>query len=255
LLYTRAYNAASTAGNPAAIAIQIGKGLKGRSVNAYGNIGKTIPESIDLVQQTTNVEFGVNLNVYDETTGILYIDVGRPLLTTNTVKYLNDINTNNNTNGYFVINASKNPALTGIGLNRIAARAVQSSGQTIGTSNTTIVWDATKSYDTHGMINTTTGIITAPESGYYKIESSILFNSATFTTTQFVDIGITKNSTTVISSRTYGNGANTLLSVQVSDTVYLNKNDTISIFSQASVARALFAGATWNIVTISKVSV
>jgi len=76
-IFTRAYNAASTAGNPAAIAIQIGKGLKGKSLDLYKSAGKVTAGSLDyVVFGTDSASRGVRFREYEETTGILILDAG-----------------------------------------------------------------------------------------------------------------------------------------------------------------------------------
>ena len=116
LIYTRAYAAASTAGAPAAIALQIGKGLKGKSLEIYKGTGKVNQGQLDF-STLVAAQRGLYFKDYNESTGILFLDaaVCGATVTTYDIVYA-DITTQ--TSGYLVINASKNPALTGMSIPR-----------------------------------------------------------------------------------------------------------------------------------------
>src|SRR5690606_32734213 len=82
-IFTRSYNNASTASQPSAFAIQIGKGMKGTSLGLYKNVGKSIVGAIefDAFLYTTSGagtsrSTGVSMTNYDENTGVYYIDAG-----------------------------------------------------------------------------------------------------------------------------------------------------------------------------------
>jgi hypothetical protein len=157
LIYTRAFNAASTAAQPSVVAVQIGKGLKGVTQNLYKNTGKSLAGNLDSVVVNTAVEYGAISKDYNESTGILLVDAGLLWVGTNTQHFFQFIDSTNQTSGYLVINASKSVSLVGIGLNRIAARAVQTSGQSIPNATViTVIYDATKAFDTNGALNTAT---------------------------------------------------------------------------------------------------
>jgi microcystin-dependent protein len=138
LLYTRAYNAASTAANPAAVAIQIGKGLKGKSLDLYKSAGKVNSGSLDMYgAETTTYTLGVHLNTYNESTGILLVDAGYRYANAAVNCFLLYADGTTQTSGYLVINASKSPALTGVPLlqPRIATLSdVKASGTAGGTA-------------------------------------------------------------------------------------------------------------------------
>lgn len=111
----RAYNATGSCNTPSVFKIQVGKGFKGRSVNGYISAGKTTP--FDWIRDLSDGTVGYGTNVfYDEKTGILTIDAGLAFassMTTRNVGY--DINGNVNVlAGYFVVNMSKTPTLSGI---------------------------------------------------------------------------------------------------------------------------------------------
>ena len=75
LLYTRAYNAASTAAQPAVVAIQIGKGFKGISNTVYKSTGKVTSGDLDHLINASQ-EVGLAIKSYDEVTGILILEAG-----------------------------------------------------------------------------------------------------------------------------------------------------------------------------------
>jgi hypothetical protein len=185
LLYTRAYNAASTAAQPAAIAIQIGKGLKGRSVDVYKNASKEIAGSLEFnnnssfAQQVGSVD-GV---IYDEKTGILTLDLGLAIasaITTSLIRF-NDLTTQ--TSGYIVINASKSPALTGVPLIQPRIATITSEAAS-GTASPSV--PTTYGAMTLNTLSDSTGIVTSLSSnqvvlqpGTYRMK---VFSSAKQTT-------------------------------------------------------------------------
>ena len=146
LVYTRAYNAASTAAQPTAIAIQIGKGLKGKSLDLYKSAGKVTSGSLDFIGVSTSVCQGFSFKEYNEVTGILYFDAGNHIGfgTAVTSHLLLFSDNSSQASGYLVINASKSPALTGVPLlqPRIAtishsvASGTQGGGLSSGTYTT-----------------------------------------------------------------------------------------------------------------------
>jgi hypothetical protein len=112
-IFTRAFNSGSTAASPTAFAIQIGRGLKGRTLDFYKSTGKTIPGDFDLVQNSTEL-YGVTHKSYDELTGILYLDAGLSINAADASRLFRFTDNNVQSNGYFVINASKSPTLVGV---------------------------------------------------------------------------------------------------------------------------------------------
>jgi hypothetical protein len=176
-IFTRAYNATSSAAQPAAIAIQIGKGLKGRSLDFYKSAGKVIAGSLDAQYVSTNVTTGVEIKDYNEVTGILLVDAGYKANSSITSPTFLFSDVSGQTSGYLVINASKSPALTGVPLlqPRIATLSdVKASGTAGGTATS-------GSYQTRTLntLDDPTGIVTSLASnqftlpaGEYYIEAS-----------------------------------------------------------------------------------
>ncbi len=194
LIYSRAYNAASTAGNPAAFAIQIGKGLKGKSVDLYKSAAKTTAGNLDHVITSAAGKLGANIKDYDEKTGVLFVDTGIHAVSSNTVAELIFSDGTLATSGYLVINASKNPALTGIGLNRIAASYQASSGQSIPQATETKLLFNSSLIDTNGIGNTGTGDMTIPERGLYLIGCQQAYaGSTSWTISEIARISIKVN--------------------------------------------------------------
>lgn len=113
-LFTRAYNAASTSGNPARIAINIGRNFKGKSLDIYKAVAKATQGSLDFWGYNTTAAYGAMIKDYNESTGILLLDAGFNDTSSNTSRafYFSDFTTQ--TDGYVVINASKSPALVGV---------------------------------------------------------------------------------------------------------------------------------------------
>jgi hypothetical protein len=177
LIYTRAYNAASTAAQPAVIAVQIGKGLKGKSLDLYKSAAKTTSGEIGFTVSGSSGQSGLYFNTYDEKTGILYVDSGATTTNTITSNTFFYTDTTNQTSGYLVINASKNPALTGVPLlqPRIATISDVKAANTTGGTFTSGAFQ-TRTLNT---LDDPTGIITSLASnqvtlskGEYYIEAS-----------------------------------------------------------------------------------
>jgi hypothetical protein len=178
-IFTRAYNATSSAAQPAAIAIQIGKGLKGKSLDLYKSAGKVTIGSVDYYNLGSTGAFAEGLRVkdYNEVTGILILDAGMQPLTITGGANFNFSDNTSATSGYLVINAAKTPALTGVPLlqPRIATLSdVKASGTPGGTATS-------GSYQTRTLntLSDPSGIVTSLASnqftlpaGEYYIEAS-----------------------------------------------------------------------------------
>jgi hypothetical protein len=268
-LTARAYNAASTAALPAVVAIQIGKGMKGLQITPFGAAAKTDPGDVDFYNYLANVrDIGVFTKAYDEKTGILYLDAGYSSNSACTAHYIGSFNQSGGLNylssAYFVINASKNPALAGLGLNRIAASAINTAGTSIpNTATPTVVtYDSTKIFDTHGALNTTTGIFTVPETGYYQVNAVFLFSSLAWTVNNYAMCAVYKNGVAQNNGR-YNEvpvTATRFIDCSVNQVVYATKGDTIDLRIQqnrtggASTLNTA-APTSWNQMSIVKVSV
>jgi hypothetical protein len=175
-IFTRAFNSTSTAASPAAIAIQIGKGLKGRSLDIYKSTGKAIPGDFDLVQNTTEL-YGITHKSYDEVTGILYLDAGVSVNAVDTSRLLRFTDNNTQTDGYIVINASKSPALTGVPLlqPRIATLSdVKANGTSApnSTAGTFVARELNTLSDPTGIVTSLASNQFTLTSGEYYIEAS-----------------------------------------------------------------------------------
>lgn len=258
LVYGRAFNATSTAAQPAVVQIQIGKGLKGVTPDCYTAAAKTAEGAYTYQQGSTNAtEFGTKIT-YSEKTGILTLDAGYvPSTAVNSKFVAADMATNNGvTSAYFVVNASTNPALTGMNIGKVMARGVNTAGTSIATTATTIPFDSTKTYDTHGALNAATGTFTCPETGYYQVNAGIVLGSDTYTINQAVILNIMKNGVLHTSGLAVAQTTSSIaLSVNISDVVYLTKNDTLLIQANGdSGPTALSTGAGRNYLSIAKVS-
>jgi hypothetical protein len=158
-LFARDHALASTADEPSAIAIQIGKGKKGRSLDLYKNVAKAIGGELESLTDGALV-------TYSEVSGVLLVDVGYRGDTSSTPAFVfEDVSTQ--ANGYLVINASKSPSLTGVPLvqPRIATiKDVKASGTEGGTFTSGV-------YQTR-VLNTLqdpTGIVTSLASNQFTL--------------------------------------------------------------------------------------
>jgi hypothetical protein len=169
-LFPRAYNATSTAGNPTAIAIQIGKGLKGVSYELYKSTSKATAGELDFASNSTfSAQYGMSYKNYDALTGILYLDAAEAISSGNVTREFKFNDATTQASGYIVINASKNPALTGFGTDEVNCRATCTSGQSFGNGSTATIIYNNRIFDTHGAFNTSTGVYTVPVAGTYLV--------------------------------------------------------------------------------------
>jgi hypothetical protein len=172
-LFTRAYNAASTAANPTAIALQIGKGLKGFNVQVFKSTSKTTPGELDYHFISTSETKGVSLKNYDEKTGILYIDAGlqdSSTVVTSRIQY-NDLTAT--TDGYFVINASKSPALVGVPL--LQPRIALITDTKVSGSNGGSVVASSWQTRVLNTVDDSTGIVTSLASNQFVLPAGTYF--------------------------------------------------------------------------------
>jgi hypothetical protein len=258
LIYTRAYNAASTAALPAVIAIQIGKGLKGKSLDLYKSTGKVTSGSLDSYLAGTAAQFGASYKEYNEVTGILFVDPGVAAISSITSHSFEFSDLTSQTSGYLVVNASKNPALTGMNIERVSARAVNTTGTSFNATGSIMVYDSVKTYDTHGALNAATGVFTAPETGYYTVQGQVSFVSAAYTTAQGIYIEGFKNGVRhSLSSlnRPFAAGTN-IFATSYNDSVFLAKNETFSLnVVNERGATTLNTGSGSNFFSITKTNI
>jgi microcystin-dependent protein len=262
-LYTRVFAAAGASATPTRLAIQIGKGLKGLSLGAYKSDGKVISGELDnlLTNTAGTAQAGLFNKSYNEVTGILVLDCGICLnsgVTTNNIQFQDGTAQNN---AYITINASKNPALTGLNISAVAARGVNSAGTSISNAATVIVtYDATKTFDTNGALNTATGVFTAPESGYYQASWMITYSDSAYV------VGNRATSTLMLNSASYAIGtsfeaeaaATSQVSSGGSTVVFLAKGHTLhieTVNNRGAGATVLLAAAHYNYFSIHKTSI
>jgi hypothetical protein len=166
-VFARAYNAASTSGNPATVAIQIGKNFKGTDLQAFGVTSKTTPLCTELfIYSNDTLQFGTQ-SFYDEKTGVLFLDAGYNYSSSVTTRRfaLDQPNNVAYNDGYFVINASKSPALVGVPqvLPRIATLSDVKASGTAGGANTASTWQ-TRTLNT---LSDTSAVVTSLSSNQF----------------------------------------------------------------------------------------
>lgn len=258
-LFTRAYNAPSTAASPAAVAIQIGKGLKGRSLNLYKSAGKVIAGNLNYFIVSSTASKGARTIDYNEITGILIVDAAQQESSTNNNSEFMYSDQTGQSSGYLVINASKNPALTGLGLQTVSASYYTTAGASIANGTPTVINFASQTFDTNGSV--TTGAawrFTSPESGYYEVSSAVAFSIPVNTRYQ-VQLTLRKNAVDYQSNYISATQNTTNNGVGVNGTylVYLIKGDYIdmTITQDTGAARNMGTTASQNFINIKKVSI
>lgn len=132
----------------------------------------------------------------------------------------------------------------------VAARAVLTGSQSIPNStSTTVIWNS-KTYDTHAALNTSTGVFTAPVSGYYRVTSMLEYAA---NTTGFRDLSVNGVSIHFSPAGSLPSGNHFF---KGATTVYVNAGQTISITANQSSGGSLNIGGssgTYNHVSIELV--
>jgi hypothetical protein len=249
------FAATTTSAAPSYFVINIGKGHKGVSISAFKNTGKSGPVSYAYAD-LASTKYGT-WTFYDESKGLLYIDAGYQVDSTLHYAALDTVNDLSIAAAYFVINASKNPALTGMNIDSVLARYAQNSGQSIAHGTDTTVLFNAKTYDSQNAYNTSIGIYTVAVSGKYLIEAQVAYLNTSDAVGTSYQLGIRKNGAPV---KTYDLRAETttslgLRTLPVVTTIDLVKGDQIHfVTSQNSgVTRSFYTDPNYNSFSITKV--
>lgn len=126
------------------------------------------------------------------------------------------------------------------------------AGGSIGTSDTLQTFGS-KEIDSHGAWSGT--VFTAPISGVYSVNATILTQGVTLSTTQSIAISVYKNGSYYrVIGYARGNGATTIAYfVTGADLIYLKAGETLSIYSGSSVATAQTTSGGYNKIQITRV--
>jgi hypothetical protein len=156
-----------------------------------------------------------------------------------------------------VINASKNPALTGISSSVCAARVVSTSGQTIPANTATKVqWDAAANFAQNITWDSANFRMIATNPGRYNVSASAYYVNALYTNNSTMYFMIYKNG--LLHSRGWGpitQAINAIMSINITDTVSMVAGDYVEIFTfnERLGGTALSTTAGNNYFSISKV--
>ena len=97
--------------------------------------------------------------------------------------------------------------------------------------------------DTHGAYSSTTGLFTAPVSGYYKVSGQVQI-SATFANTNTAGLGVTVNGTIGTIGVQVAGAAEANLYPIVTNTVKCNAGDTIALYATSNATSPSIGGST-----------
>lgn len=135
----------------------------------------------------------------------------------------------------------------------VAARYVNTSTQSIPTGANTIVTGWTRDNDSHGMVNTTTGAITIPVSGRYRISAVLYWNI--LSAGVIGSVFIRKNATSgyallgggAAGGADWGPGGSQVFSLLAGDVLY------IEAYQTAGTAKTLISNSGWNAFSINRI--
>lgn len=248
LIYARAYNAASTCGNPARVEFKIAKAgtsLPTLSREMFANTGKSLPLDMNFTLLTTTQSYGITYDLYDPSTGILVVDAGINLLNTNTAHSFLKVDGGSSVlSGYLVINAQpkKTTAVADFAeFDYVYVRATSDFGRSVGTSSTDIVFEDEEE-DTKNAYNPVTGVFTMPDGPrkICSIKSSMGSASVTLATNQRFQAILYVNGVLVDAcERSLGGGAAQNHLSKCSADLPLSGGDEVKIAGVSSVATTL----------------
>ena len=140
----------------------------------------------------------------------------------------------------------------------VAARYTSNSGQSIPNANNTIVKFEDVQFDTHSAYDTTTGLYTAPVSGYYHYTTRTAFNSSIdWTSGERVILYISPEGESSIREvyEFYGTATNNEITFSSSETIYLEKGQTVGtvLYHNQGASQNLSTVATQNSFSIARI--
>jgi hypothetical protein len=134
----------------------------------------------------------------------------------------------------------------------VAARYNSNSGQAVTTS-TTIVYEDRIS-DTHNAYNTSTGVYTVPVSGFYAINASFALDTESWVAGTSITSDIEVNGTVVKSLFLRVQASvSTTMSLNASDSIYLNKGDQVEIVSTSPISTNTLSTNNLNVFSIARI--
>lgn len=138
----------------------------------------------------------------------------------------------------------------------VAARYSTNAGQSISTGTYTTVVYEDLDFDTHNAYNTSTGIYTAPVSGYYKVEANFAWSALNATTTKLSIIRLYVGEIVKkVNIREYQATSTLTTSEYISDIVYINKGDEVEIraYQDSGGSEALETSGIYNTFSIARI--
>jgi len=139
----------------------------------------------------------------------------------------------------------------------VAARYTSNNGQSIGTASAQTVIYEDLIEDTHGSYNTSTGIYTAPLSGWYAVNATTTFAALATAPSNITFITVEKNGATVSRVNIEFDGTITADNTTSNVTTLINlaKGDTINIdlFQNSGGSEALVGAGDRNTFSIARI--
>ena len=224
----------------------------------FGSTGTTV-RNIQAILYVNGVNVGNNTNnALNGNTGNVEISRVRYLNKGDYVElytYQNDVAAATSftaTSARFII-AKRSSPQTIAASEVVAVRAASSSGAPITATPTTYVYEST-AIDTHNAYNSS-GIFTAPQSGFYNIKAALRIGTYTLSNTQLLLLEIvTSNSGTVQRGIVWGDGQSKSPQVQSDTTVFLSKGDTARVQVSTTINTASTNVSAYSTLSITKIN-
>ena len=162
--------------------------------------------------------------------------------------------TNTGSGDTFLSVIKNNSGKTALETETVAARYTSDNGQAF--SNATVIKYEDIDYDTHNAYDITTGIYTVPISGYYQVNACYRVNSSAATIGNVIGIAIDVDGTLAGEVQTVvETTSSTTRSGNISETLYLNKGQQVSIEGSENITagQTLITTSRFNTFSIARI--
>jgi len=152
-------------------------------------------------------------------------------------------------NNIYTLNSSGIETQIG-GVVYINAHLESTNGPSVGTSDAVVKFNTTE-FDTNSAYSAATGLYTAPVTGKYQVNATIITAAVNLSTTQAVNLSLYKNGSSFrVLGYHIGSGSSINHIVSGIVTVELTAGDTIGVYANSGVATSLLTSGGTNYMDI-----